>query len=407
MLDYIRVKCSLSRRFGKRMNKTLLVTLVIAIIIFFTINAMMNSVQIDAVKSNYKIILSENVEKANTEKSQCKILLWTTFFGSMTWYSETKNVYKHVCPHECVITKDKTEIASATVVIFHLADIAWQGQLTSGFSFSFPSYRHPDQIWILYNLEPLTMLWGNMGAWQGVFNWTMSYTRDSDVYTPYGAYRKLTENEIKTETRNGSVLNNNHFSSKTENGGIAMISHCSDEAERYKIIKYLSQYIDTKIVGRCGEKCPGDFQSCDKLLSKYQFYLAFENSDCKDYVTEKYWRSLKHNQIPIVAWRTPIRGIVIPGSFINVYDFENFEDAGSYIQKVAGNETLYNSYFQWKFFYTLETGNRNSHFCTLADTLEKKYPRMFYHNMYGWIHNNTCKPVTVRTSYHFLIREQK
>ena len=31
-----------------------------------------------------------------------------------------------------------------------------------------------------------------------------------------------------------------------------------------------------------------------------QFYLAFENSHCQDYITEKFWRALDKGIVPIV-----------------------------------------------------------------------------------------------------------
>ena len=36
------------------------------------------------------------------------------------------------------------------------------------------------------------------------------------------------------------------------------------------------------------------------VSKKYKYYLAFENSNCVDYITEKFWDSLKHKLLPIV-----------------------------------------------------------------------------------------------------------
>ncbi|KAL4235433.1 Alpha-(1 3)-fucosyltransferase 7 [Mactra antiquata] len=322
-----------------------------------------------------------------------KILLYTNFFGSMKWYHESKDVYQTKCPLGCTLTNDKSQIESADAVVYHLSDIASQSTIKSGFSFSFPKYRRQDQVWVFFNIEPLTMIWGDMTVWQGMFNWTWSYTQNSDVYAPYGSATTLNAEEAAVAETNSELLNADFFGAKTENGGIAMISHCTDEARRYRIIGTLQKYIPVRIIGRCGEGCPDGYLSCNALLPKYKFYLAFENSDCEDYVSEKYWRSLARGQIPIVAWKLYHDDIAIPGSYINVYDFPSIDAAGSYIQEVNKNKTLYNSYFKWRFTHKLSDV---SGFCELCRKLkDDAVPRMVYHDMNGWIMNQTCKPVTV------------
>ncbi len=44
-----------------------------------------------------------------------------------------------------------------------------------------------------------------------------------------------------------------------------------------------------------------DNRDCEvSLLSEYKFYLAFENSFCEDYVSEKFWNALRRSVVPIV-----------------------------------------------------------------------------------------------------------
>ena len=69
---------------------------------------------------------------------------------------------------------------------------------------------------------------------------------------------------------------------------------------RLQYAQELSRYIGVDIYGACGPlKCSRMKEaSCFKILErKYKFYLAFENSNCQDYITEKffvnglrYWR---------------------------------------------------------------------------------------------------------------------
>jgi len=56
--------------------------------------------------------------------------------------------------------------------------------------------------------------------------------------------------------------------------------------------KELSKFIQVDIYGACGSlRCPrSQSQTCfDMLDEDYKFYLAFENSNCKDYITEKFF----------------------------------------------------------------------------------------------------------------------
>lgn len=49
--------------------------------------------------------------------------------------------------------------------------------------------------------------------------------------------------------------------------------------------------------------CPHG-QDCDPLINQYYFYLAFENENCVDYVTEKMTELLTKPVVPIVMKRS-------------------------------------------------------------------------------------------------------
>ena len=55
----------------------------------------------------------------------------------------------------------------------------------------------------------------------------------------------------------------------------------------------------------------------------FQFYLSLENSLCTDYVTEKFWKILPYNVIPVVLNGANMSNIAPKNSYIDFKDFNN------------------------------------------------------------------------------------
>jgi glycoprotein 3-alpha-L-fucosyltransferase len=69
-----------------------------------------------------------------------------------------------------------------------------------------------------------------------------------------------------------------------------LVSNCHESNNRQKYVHELKKYIPVDIYGGCGTmKCPiSNKTECFEMLDRdYKFYLAFENANCKDYITEK------------------------------------------------------------------------------------------------------------------------
>lgn len=59
------------------------------------------------------------------------------------------------------------------------------------------------------------------------------------------------------------------------------------------------------------------------LERDYKFYLAFENSVCVDYVTEKFWNALAFNVLPVVLGGADYQHMVPNTSYIDVRNFKS------------------------------------------------------------------------------------
>ena len=71
----------------------------------------------------------------------------------------------------------------------------------------------------------------------------------------------------------------------------------------------------------------------------------------QDYVTEKFFNILPYNVIPVVFNGANMSAIAPPHSYINAEDFSSVDQLAEYLQLVAGNDSLFASYFWWRDYY--------------------------------------------------------
>jgi glycoprotein 3-alpha-L-fucosyltransferase len=124
-------------------------------------------------------------------------------------------------------------------------------------------------------------------------NWTATYRQDSIINTPYERFTFF-KNYTKP-----SPPKRNYAQGKTKL--IAwFVSNCMAENGRLTYARELQKHVPVDIYGICGTlQCPPLSPQCSHLLSKhYKFYLAFENANCVDYITEKfYWNALRSKHV--------------------------------------------------------------------------------------------------------------
>ncbi|VDL58469.1 unnamed protein product [Hymenolepis diminuta] len=105
------------------------------------------------------------------------------------------------------------------------------------------------------------------------------------------------------------------------------------------------------IFGRQGRPIPPSPDPFQWISENYKFYLAFENSNCWYYITEKVTsNSLRYGLVPIVlgARKEDYVNTLPPHSYINVDDFKSFQDLANYLLYLDKNHTAYAEYFAWK-----------------------------------------------------------
>lgn len=240
-----------------------------------------------------------------------------------------------------------------------------------------PEKRTPHQRYIFSNLEAPIRFSGKAAKYvlNNFYNWTMTYRFDSDIIRRHGF---ILERNTKYK-----LPSKDYFRNKT--GSVAwVVSNCKSATNRrHELAEKLGKYVNLDIFGKCGDKqCPED--CFDMIEKKYKFYLSFENSHCKDYTTEKLYKILQRNLVPIVYGGGDYGKAAPPNSVINVEDFENVEELAYFINYLNENLDDYLEYFEWKKHYKVTTSSK-SVVCKLCEMLnDPNLPKKVYGDIHYW-----------------------
>ncbi|XP_071476955.1 alpha-(1,3)-fucosyltransferase 7-like [Diadema antillarum] len=211
----------------------------------------------------------------------------------------------------------------------------------------------PGQTWIYFSTEsPLRIV-----RWTETLEFTrlkyhllMTYDSRSDIHIPFGYYRPFNDSE---DAPSDSDFQEESFYNRT--GLISWVaSNCKGVFwPRNSLISKLLQIMPLDDYGACGHKecLPKRSEYCNKLLARYRFYLATPNSECYDYITEKFWlNSLTSGVVPVVfgTRRENYMQVAPPNSFVHAADFETLQDLADYLNLVANDDELYRKYYEWR-----------------------------------------------------------
>ena len=107
------------------------------------------------------------------------------------------------------------------------------------------------------------------------------------------------------------------------------------------------------------------------LERDYKFYLSFENAICTDYVTEKVWKILLLNVVPVVLGGANYREILPPKSYIDIKDFNSVKALADYLLMLNSNDVMYREYFAWKKTFQVKLMGVPSLFCQVCAFLNR------------------------------------
>ena len=289
------------------------------------------------------------------DNTTLRILFWTSWLHGDWWYLPTTSLVN--CGGvKCQYTHDKSLYGVSHALLFFFNQVAYRKKNIKSFH---PRHRIPKQYWIAQFHGPPTFIFrfSRMFQMKNIFNLSSSYHHKADVRTVHGKCNKAIESE---------TIQSNYATGKK--GLVSwFVSHCVTPNRRESYVKELTEYIPVNVYGGCddlnsqGTLCKNsreNHQNCDDArdtMNSYKFYLAFENSNCVDYITEKVYKVLEPHMttVPIImSGESNLEQLLPPKSYINVNSFSSVKELASYLLELDKNDKLYNEYFAWRSSYT-------------------------------------------------------
>ncbi|XP_042552957.1 4-galactosyl-N-acetylglucosaminide 3-alpha-L-fucosyltransferase FUT6-like [Dipodomys spectabilis] len=282
------------------------------------------------------------------------ILLWTWPFNSPMDLPRCSELLPSTA--DCRITAQRSVYPWADVVIVHHREVsAAPGALLP------PSPRPAGQRWVWFSMESPSHC-ARLRALDGYFNLTMSYRRDSDIFTPYGwleAWRgPPAEAQVNLTAKSKLVA--------------WAVSNWQPGSARVRYFQRLRAHLPVDVFGRGRLPLPRDGML--ELLAQYKFYLAFENSLHPDYITEKLWKNaLLAPAVPVVLGpsRSNYERFLPPDAFIHVDDFRSPEALAQHLRMLDADPARYLSYFRWRQALRPHLGDLGLAFCKACRQLQQ------------------------------------
>jgi len=205
--------------------------------------------------------------------------------------------------------------------------------------------------------SPVHHFGGPLGDFASGVNYSVSYDPRSSLYHPVGFLISRGQSWSKVDQdiyRPGASQDWQSMQSSIakRKGVLVVMSNCRyDQSGRNWYIRALSNFTQVDYGGACSRKAPlARAVGSNPAWQQYRFYLAFENSRCKNYITEKFFRSLLLGMIPIAlgAPREDYEAVAERGSFLHVEDFASPQELALQIERLMDDDSAAMALHDWR-----------------------------------------------------------
>ncbi|CAG5131258.1 unnamed protein product [Candidula unifasciata] len=265
-----------------------------------------------------------------------------TFVRRPVWLTEAAMNLTNCKFNQCTIQKDNDTSDTDIVIIYGV-----------GLQDSYPVPRRttPHQLFAIYLMESPVhthagFIQNARSPWNNQINMLMSYRLDGDMFYPY---YKLRFNPKPMDQR----PNYYEIARRTTRTAVWLVSNCKTPSRRSQYVQEMQKFIDVDIFGGCGTPCKG--KVCNDWTTKYKFYLAFENSLCTDYVSEKFFKLFDQNThvIPVVRGGADYDKHFPNFTYVNSAHFKTAKDLALHLKHLASDLETYSKYLEYKDLYSL------------------------------------------------------
>lgn len=313
-----------------------------------------------------RLLSNETFAAESGQRKKCIVVVNDRIKGFLNWSQDWfKAAAQKQCNKEVILTERKTDNVKADVIVFH----APTHKIRSGTT-ARKANANPDAILAMVSMEQpkYSPVLGSLKYLENNMDLMVTYSL-KDIYPGTTLPNMpITYYPLHIVSAQAIMQPARPYSDKTGYGtgvDVALFtSNCMNAGAKARsaYIEELMKHVKVHSYGKCFKNREEPKMAEDprwpqiaqrrarkiKVLSNYKFYLAFENAAFDDYVSEKVFEGLIAGALTVYRGASTIhRFMPSNDSFIDANAMSP-KELGALINKIAKDEVLYNSYFQFK-----------------------------------------------------------